>query len=132
MGGHNPRILNGKPVPALKTTGSGPKGIATSDQMAREAGQYFVRETQGWTAADKAAYWEELALQIEAIHAPAWVSSRWAGSQGEVVFFGKMIGVHGIVIKPDGTVLRIGKDVSAKLDIATGVVTVNYPPQPGP
>jgi hypothetical protein len=71
-----------------------------------------------------------LARQIEAVHAPAWVSSRWVGSQGEIVFFGKMIGVHGLVIRPDGTVSRIGRDVSVKLDIATGVVTVVYPPAP--
>jgi hypothetical protein len=103
--------------------------------MAQEAGRFFVRETHGWGAADKATYWEELARQIEAIHAPAWVSSRWPGSRGEIVFFGKMIGVHGFVIQPDGTVLRVGRDVSVKLDIATGVVTVIHSPaapKPGP
>ncbi len=105
--------------------------------MAREAGRIFVRETHGWTTADKAAYWEKLAEQIEAIHAPAWVCSRWAGSRGEIVFFGRMLGVHGLVFRTDGTVARVGKDVSVKLDISTGVVTVTDlpnvpPPKPYP
>ena len=123
-----PFVINGKQVPTLKTTGCGSRGVATSDEMAREAGQALVQDTLGWAAADKAAYWEKLAEQVEAIHAPAWVSSRWPGSRGEIVFFGKMIGVHGFVIRPDGTIVRVGRDVSVKLDISTGVVTVIDPP----
>lgn len=125
-------VVNGKTIPTLKTTGSGPRGIATSDEMAREAGTVFGRETEGWTAANKADYWEELAKQIEAVHSPAWVSSRWPGAQGEIVYLGRMVGVHGMVIKADGSILRIGKDVSVKFDINTGVITVIYPPTTPP
>jgi hypothetical protein len=39
--------------------------------MAREAGRIFLERTLGWSAADKAAFWEDLSRQIEAVHSPA-------------------------------------------------------------
>ena len=92
--------------------------------MAREAAQVFDKTTQGWSAPDRAAFWEALATQIEAVHSPAWVSVPMRGLNGEFVFSGGSFGVHGLVIFPDGSVGIIGKTVDVALDLKTGVVTV--------
>jgi hypothetical protein len=110
-------VVNGVKVPTLTVS----KDAAA---MAREAGQVFAKTTQGWSAADKAAFWESLARQIEAVHSPAWVSVAMKGTNGEFVFSGGSFGVHGLVIFPDGSVGIIGKTVDVAIDLKTGLVTV--------
>ena len=115
-------VVNGKEVPELKP--------GTSDEMAREAGQIFRRETEGWSGKDKATYWEKLAKQIEARHAPAWTSTAMRGTNGEYIFSGGTVNVHGIVITKEGQVFVIGKGTTITYNFQTGLATVHYPPAP--
>ena len=112
-------IVNGKVVPELKQ--------GSDAEMAKEALGHFKTTTQGWTAADKAAYWEALAAQIEARHAPAWVSVALRGPNGEYIFSGGNLNVHGMVITNSGKVLRIPQDCTITPDFTKpGAATVNY------
>jgi hypothetical protein len=88
---------------------------------------YLKTRTAGWIAADKAAYWEALATQIEARHYPAWLSAPLKGQNGEFIFSGKDINVHGMVIRPDGSIAIIPKDCTITPDLTNpGAATVNY------
>lgn len=116
-------MINGVQVPTLTVS----KDAAA---MAREAGRVFARTTRGWSAADRAAFWEALARQIEAVHAPAWVSVPMKGVNGEFVFSGGSFGVHGLVIFPDGSLGIIGKTVDVTMDMKTALVTVTRRPTP--
>ena len=116
-------MINGVNVPTLTVS----KDAAA---MAREAGQVFAKTTQGWSAADKAAFWEALAKQIEAVHSPAWVSVAMKGVNGEYVFSGGSFGVHGLVIFPDGSLGIIGKTADVAMDLKTALVTVTRRPIP--
>jgi len=120
-------VIRGIQVPQLSA--------ADSSTMVRRAGQFFKQTTTGWTAAEKAAFWQELARQIEARHSPAWVSMPLRGTNGEYVFSGRMIGVHGLVIDRGGNVFIIGKDVDVSIDLLNMTVTVTPrnlpPPTPG-
>ncbi len=116
-------MINGVQVPTLTVS----KDAAA---MAREAGQVFAKTTQGWSAADKAAFWEALARQIETVHSPAWVSVPMKGVNGEFVFSGGSFGVHGLVIFPDGSLGIIGKTVDVTMDLKTALVTVTRRPTP--
>ena len=121
LGANAGAVINGMKVPTLTIS-------KDSTAMAREAGQVFAKTTQGWSAADKAAFWEALASQIEAVHSPAWVSVEMRGVNGEFVFSGGNFGVHGLVIFPDGSLEIIGKTVDVTLDLKTRLVTVTRRP----
>ena len=112
-------LINGKAVPELN--------VGTDTEMAREALGHFKTTTQGWTAADKAAYWQALAAQIEARHAPGWISALFRGANGEFIFSGGNINVHGMVITSEGKVLRIPQDCTITPDFTNpGAATVKY------
>ena len=110
-------LINGIEVPVLSVS-------TDSNAMAREAGMVFFQKTQGWSATDKAAFWQALAEQIEAVHAPAWVSVPMRGTNGEFVFSGGSFGVHGLVIFGDGSIGVIGRTVDVAMDLSTQLVTV--------
>jgi hypothetical protein len=46
------------------------------------------------------------------------------GTNGEFVFSGRMINVHGLVIDKNGMVFIIGKDVNITVDFITMTATV--------
>ena len=104
--------------------GSDTDRLQRRSRYGEKAGQVFAKTTQGWSAADKAALWQSLARQIEAVHSPAWVSVPMKGANGEFVFSGGSFGVHGLVIFPDGSLGIIGKTVDVAIDLKTALVTV--------
>src|SRR5690242_10467062 len=112
-------IINGVVVPTLRT--------GTDSEMAKEAVKYLLTDTQGWSAANKAAYWEALASQIEAQYTPDWVSVHLRGQNGEHVFSGRCPDVHRLVIKADGEILFVPKDCTITPSFThPGSATVNY------
>jgi hypothetical protein len=114
-----PPIINGVPVPQLR--------LADDVTMAREAIGHLLGLTQGWKGADKAAFWRALSAQIEARHAPAWVSAPFRGQNGEYIFSGGQINVHGMIILDDGTILRIPHDATITPDFTNpGTAQIHY------
>jgi hypothetical protein len=96
--------------------------------MARQALTILQDVTQGWSAADKAAFWDALAGQIESRHSPAWISTLLRGTNGEYVFTGGNFGVEGLVIDQAGHTDLIGRHVDVNIDLRTQRVTVTKRP----
>jgi hypothetical protein len=114
-------VINGVEVPELAFD-------PVSRNMAKQALTILQVVTQGWSAADKAAFWDALAGQIESRHSPAWTSTLLRGTNGEYVFSGGNFGVEGLVIDQAGLTYLIGRHVDVSIDLRTQLVTVTKRP----
>jgi hypothetical protein len=114
-------VINGMEVPELAFD-------SVSRNMAKQALTILQEVTQGWLAADKAAFWDALAAQIESRHSPAWTSTLLRGTNGEYVFSGGNFGVEGLVIDQAGRTYLIGRQVDVSIDLRTQRVTVTKQP----
>jgi hypothetical protein len=114
-------VINGVEVPELAFD-------PVSRNMAKQALTILQEVTQGWSAADKAAFWDALAGQIESRHSPAWTSTLLRGTNGEYVFSGGNYGVERLVIDQAANTYLIGPHVDVNIDLRTQRVTVTKKP----